>query len=122
MVFESSDTLLIEEDALGRVYEYFLGKFALMLGQGGGEFYTPSSVVKQLVEMIEPYEDAETRSLAMMNLAIRGIEANLGNIHDDTFMAINSKMRNLKWGIPDAPTCNKKLIIAPINNGYAIMI
>ncbi|WNQ12205.1 type I restriction-modification system subunit M N-terminal domain-containing protein [Paenibacillus aurantius] len=43
LVFENSDTLLIEEDALGRVYEYFLGKFAFMLGQGGGEFYTPSN-------------------------------------------------------------------------------
>lgn len=123
MVFENADTLLIEEDALGRVYEYFLGKFAFMLGQGGGEFYTPSSVVKLLVEMIEPFEgtiydpccgsggmfvqaqkfvrahggnayklsvygqelNAETRRLATMNLAIRGIEANLGKIHADTF-------------------------------------
>ena len=56
MVFENSDTMLIEEDALGRVYEYFLGKFAFMLGAGGGEYYTPSGIVKLLVEMIEPYE------------------------------------------------------------------
>lgn len=43
------------KDVLGRVYEYFLGKFANVEGKGGGEFYTPQSVVKLLVEMIEPY-------------------------------------------------------------------
>jgi type I restriction enzyme M protein len=37
------------------VYEYFLGQFAEKEGKGGGEFYTPQSVVKLLVEMIEPY-------------------------------------------------------------------
>ncbi len=42
------------KDVLGRVYEYFLGKFASSEGKGGGEFYTPSSVVRLLVEMIEP--------------------------------------------------------------------
>ncbi len=42
------------KDILGRVYEYFLGKFANAEGKGGGEFYTPQSVVKLLVEMIEP--------------------------------------------------------------------
>lgn len=44
------------KDVLGRVYEYFLGKFANAEGKGGGEFYTPQSVVKLLVEMIEPYK------------------------------------------------------------------
>jgi type I restriction enzyme M protein len=44
-----------EKDILGRVYEYFLGRFASAEGKGGGEFYTPRSVVKLLVEMIEPY-------------------------------------------------------------------
>ena len=43
-------------DALGRVYEYFLGKFAAAEGKLGGEFYTPRSVVRVLVEMLEPYE------------------------------------------------------------------
>lgn len=43
------------EDLLGQVYEYFLGKFANAEGKGGGEFYTPGSVVRLLVEMIEPY-------------------------------------------------------------------
>jgi type I restriction enzyme M protein len=42
-------------DQLGRVYEYFLGKFAAAEGKLGGEFYTPRSVVRVLVEMLEPY-------------------------------------------------------------------
>ena len=44
------------KDVLGRVYEYFLGEFALAEGRKGGQFYTPSSVVRLLVEMLEPYE------------------------------------------------------------------
>lgn len=44
------------KDVLGRVYEYFLGEFALAEGKKGGQFYTPASVVKMLVEMLEPYE------------------------------------------------------------------
>ncbi len=44
------------KDILGRVYEYFLGRFASAEGKGGGEFYTPQSGVKLLVEMIEPYK------------------------------------------------------------------
>jgi type I restriction enzyme M protein len=43
------------KDLLGRVYEYFLGRFASAEGKGGGEFYTPRHVVRTLVEMIEPY-------------------------------------------------------------------
>jgi type I restriction enzyme M protein len=42
-------------DAFGRVYEYFLGAFAMTEGQGGGEFYTPSSIVRLLTEVIEPF-------------------------------------------------------------------
>lgn len=45
----------ISGDVFGKVYEYFLGKFALKEGQGGGEFFTPTSVVRLMVEMIEPY-------------------------------------------------------------------
>lgn len=45
----------ITGDVFGKVYEYFLGKFALKEGQGGGEFFTPTSVVRLMVEMIEPY-------------------------------------------------------------------
>jgi type I restriction enzyme M protein len=43
-------------DTLGRVYEYFLGKFAAAEGKLGGEFYTPRGIVRVLVEMLEPYE------------------------------------------------------------------
>lgn len=45
----------IDGDAFGRIYEYFLGKFALAEGQKGGVFYTPNSIVKLIVEIIEPY-------------------------------------------------------------------
>jgi type I restriction enzyme M protein len=44
------------KDLLGRVFEYFLGEFALAEGKKGGQFYSPASVVKLLVEMLEPYE------------------------------------------------------------------
>jgi type I restriction enzyme M protein len=44
------------KDLLGKVFEYFLGEFALAEGKKGGQFYTPQSVVKLLVEMLEPYE------------------------------------------------------------------
>jgi len=112
------------KDVLGRVYEYFLGKFAAAEGKLGGEFFTPSSVVRLLVEMIEPYEgrvfdpccgsggmfvqserfaevhggskrdisifgqesNPTTWRLAHMNLAIRGIEANLGEQPGDSFV------------------------------------
>ena len=112
-----------EKDILGRVYEYFLGRFASQEGKGGGEFYTPRSVVKLLVEMIEPLKgrvydpccgsggmfvqsenfveshgggrndiavygeelNDTTWRLAKMNLAIRGIEADLGPRWGDTF-------------------------------------
>jgi type I restriction enzyme M protein len=45
----------IEGDAFGKIYEYFLGKFAMAEGQKGGVFYTPSSIVKLIVEIIEPF-------------------------------------------------------------------
>ncbi len=114
------------DDVLGRVYEYFLGQFAgKETGKDAGAFYTPRSVVKTLVEMLEPFEgrvydpacgsggmfvqsaefvkahggsadmisvygqeytDATWR-LAKMNLALRGIEADLGERSADTFTA-----------------------------------
>ena len=46
----------IEGDAFGKIYEYFLGKFAMSEGRGGGEFFTPTSIVKLIVEIIEPYQ------------------------------------------------------------------
>jgi len=45
----------IDYDAFGRIYEYFLGEFAMTEGQGGGEFYTPSSIVQFLTDVIEPF-------------------------------------------------------------------
>jgi type I restriction enzyme M protein len=112
------------DDVLGRVYEYFLGQFAgKETGKDAGAFYTPRSVVKTLVEMLEPYEGRvydpacgsggmfvesakfvqahggnpntisvygqeftdTTWRLAKMNLALRGIEADLGERSADTF-------------------------------------
>ena len=110
-------------DILGRTYEYCLSKFAEQEGKLAGEFYTPSCVVRTLVEVLQPYngrvydpccgsggmfvqsakfleshsgnlrnisvfgQDANptTWKLAQMNLAIRGIEANLGSYNADTF-------------------------------------
>ncbi len=112
-----------QQDIVGRVYEYFLSKFALAEGKGKGEFYTPKSIVNLIAEMIEPYKGiiydpacgsggmfvqsvkfidnhhgnkkevsiygqeytATTYKLAKMNLAIRGIAANLGAVPADTF-------------------------------------
>ena len=112
-----------EQDIIGRVYEYFLSKFALAEGKGKGEFYTPKCIVNLIAEMIEPYKGkiydpccgsggmfvqsvkfieshhgnkrdvsiygqentATTYKLAKMNLAIRGINANLGEVPENTF-------------------------------------
>ena len=109
------------KDTLGRVYEYFLSRFASAEGKSGGQFYTPSHVVRVLVEMLAPYKgrvydpccgsggmfvqsekfieahsgklgdisiygqesNYTTWRLAKMNLAIRGIDAQIG--HGDTF-------------------------------------
>ncbi|NOK32800.1 SAM-dependent DNA methyltransferase [Corallococcus exercitus] len=111
------------KDILGRVYEYFLSQFASAEGKKGGQFYTPRSVVKLLVEMLAPYRgrvcdpccgsggmfiqgekfveahggklgdisifgqesNPTTWRLARMNLAIRGIDANLGAENADSF-------------------------------------
>jgi type I restriction enzyme M protein len=45
----------LDFDAFGRIYEYFLGEFAMSEGQGGGEFYTPASIVQLLAQVIEPF-------------------------------------------------------------------
>ena len=114
------------KDILGQVYEYFLGQFASAEGKKGGEFYTPQSIVRLLVEMLEPYQgrvydpccgsggmfvqsakfvqahghnvdnlsvwgqesNPTTWKLCKMNLAIRGIDANIAygdTFHDDTY-------------------------------------
>jgi len=71
-----------EKDTLGRVYEYFLSRFASTEGKGGGEFYTPSSVVRVLVEMLEPFKgrvyDPCCGSGGMFVQSLRFIEAHNG--------------------------------------------
>lgn len=112
-----------EKDILGRTYEYCLAKFAEQEGKLAGEFYTPSCVVRTLVEVLQPYHgrvydpccgsggmfvqsakfieshsgnindisvygqdsNPTTWKLAQMNLAIRGIDADLGKYNADTF-------------------------------------
>jgi len=54
-ILKTFDFEIPEGDIFGRIYEYFLGKFAMSEGQGGGEFYTPTSLVKLIVEIIEPF-------------------------------------------------------------------
>ncbi len=112
-----------DHDIIGRIYEYFLLKFAIAEGVGKGEFYTPKNIVNLMAELIEPYkgkiydpccgsggmfvqslkfieahkgntkdvaiygqeQTPTTYKLAKMNLAIRGISANLGDSAVDTF-------------------------------------
>ena len=122
MTFQSDNS----KDLLGQVYEYFMGMFADSEGKHGGEFYTPRSIVKLLVEMLEPYGgrvydpacgsggmfvqsekfveehsgrigdiaiygqelNETTWRLAKMNMAIRGIDADIrrgDTFHDDKF-------------------------------------
>src|SRR5580658_9545643 len=136
------------KDLLGRVYEYFLGGFAGSEGKRGGEFYTPRSVVRVLVEMLEPYKgrvydpccgsggmfvqsekfvethggrigdiaiygqesNYTTWRLAKMNLAVRGIDADIrwnneGSFHKDElkdkrfdFIMANPPFNTSDWG------------------------
>ena len=51
----SKTSMNIEGDAFGKIYEYFLGKFATSEGAKGGEFFTPTSIVKLIAEIIEPF-------------------------------------------------------------------
>jgi len=73
-------------DTLGRIYEYFLGKFAQAEGKLGGEFYTPRCVVRVLVEMLEPYEgrvyDPCCGSGGMFVQSEQFVEAHGGNTRD----------------------------------------
>ena len=74
------------KDLLGRVYEYFLGMFADAEGKRGGQFYTPESIVKLLVEMLEPYEgriyDGCCGSGGMFVQSEKFLEAHGGKIGD----------------------------------------
>ena len=71
------------QDIVGRVYEYFLSKFAIAEGKGKGEFYTPKSIVNLIAEMIEPYEgiiyDPACGSGGMFVQSIKFIESHHGD-------------------------------------------
>lgn len=75
-----------EKDVLGRVYEYFLSKFASAEGKLGGEFYTPSCIVRTLVSMIEPFEgqifDPACGSGGMFCQSARFVKEHQGNVRD----------------------------------------
>jgi len=74
------------KDLLGRVYEYFLGEFANAEGKKGGQFYTPKSIVRLMVEMIEPYKgrvfDPACGSGGMFIMSEKFIQEHRGNVND----------------------------------------
>ena len=153
-----------EQDIVGRVYEYFLSKFALAEGKGKGEFYTPKYIVNLIAEMIEPYEGiiydpccgsggmfvqsvkfieshhgnkrnlsvygqeytATTYKLAKMNLAIRGISANLGDVPENTFFRDQHKDLKANFIMANPPFNQKQwraddeLTDDPRWNGYEV--
>lgn len=75
-----------ELDIIGRVYEYFLGQFALAEGKGKGEFYTPKCIVNLIAELIEPYKgeiyDPCCGSGGMFVQSIKFIESHNGNVRE----------------------------------------
>ena len=83
---EVGSTAAQERDTLGRVYEYFLSKFASAEGKLGGEFYTPSCIVRTLVEMIEPFEgqifDPACGSGGMFCQSARFVREHQGNVRN----------------------------------------
>ena len=133
-------------DTVGRVYGYFLGKFAATEGKGGGEFYTPKSVVNLIAEMTEPYQGkiydpccgsggmfvqsikfieshngntkdvsiygqeytSTTYKLAKMNLAIRGIASNLGDVAANTFLKDQHPMLKADFIMANPPFNQKE--------------
>lgn len=86
-IFNDSSLTNINLDLFGRIYEYFLGKFAMTEGQGGGEFYTPESIVKLLVNIIEPYKgkilDPACGTGGMFVQSAKFIESHSSNAIDD---------------------------------------
>ena len=83
---DNIDTVADEEDTVGRVYEYFLGKFAASEGKLGGEFYTPKCVVNLIAEMIEPYRgkiyDPCCGSGGMFVQSVKFVQSHHGNKKD----------------------------------------
>ncbi len=153
-----------EQDIVGRVYEYFLRKFAIQEGKGKGEFYTPKTIVNLIAELIEPYKGIiydpccgsggmfvqsvkfieshqgnkkevsiygqeytkTTYKLAKMNLAIRGISANLGEVDADTFAKDQHKDLKADYIMANPPfnqkdwRGDKELLDDPRWNGYDV--
>lgn len=100
-----SDTELQAEnknskDLFGRVYEYFLGEFANAEGKKGGQFYTPKSIVKLMVEMIEPYKgrvyDPAAGSGGMFIMSEKFIKEHQGRIEDITIYGQESNQTTWK--------------------------
>ncbi len=89
-------------DVLGRAYEYFLGQFASAEGKGGGEFYTPESVVRLLVAMLEPYKgrvyDPCCGSGGMFVQTTKFVEAHAGNRTDISVYGQESNPTTWKLG------------------------
>jgi type I restriction enzyme M protein len=153
-----------EQDIVGRVYEFFLRKFAIQEGKGKGEFYTPKTIVNLIAELIEPYKGIiydpccgsggmfvqsmkfieshhgnkknvavygqeytkTTYKLAKMNLAIRGITANLGEVDADTFVRDQHKDLKADYIMANPPfnqkdwRGEKELLDDPRWNGYDV--
>jgi type I restriction enzyme M protein len=88
------------KDLLGRVYEYFLGEFANAEGKKGGQFYTPKSIVKLMVEIIEPYKgrvyDPACGSGGMFVMSEKFVEEHQGNIQDITIYGQESNQTTWK--------------------------
>lgn len=153
-----------EHDIVGRVYEYFLSKFAIAEGKGKGEYYTPKCIVNLIAEMIEPYKGIiydpccgsggmfvqsmkfveshqgnkkniavygqeytnTTYKLAKMNLAIRGISANLGAKASNAFSDDQHKDLKADYIMANPPFNQKdwrasdELLKDPRWNGYDV--
>jgi type I restriction enzyme M protein len=94
-----------QQDIVGRVYEYFLSKFALAEGKGKGEFYTPKSIVNLIAEMIVPYGgiiyDPACGSSGMFVQSIKFIESHHGNKKD--WRAENELNDDPRWRGYDVP-------------------
>ncbi|KIQ63149.1 restriction endonuclease subunit M [Kitasatospora griseola] len=89
------------QDVLGEVYEYFLGNFARAEGKRGGEFYTPQSVVRLIVEILEPYHgrvyDPACGSGGMFVQAAKFIEAHRGRGHKADISVYGQELNERTW-------------------------
>lgn len=84
-----------ENDIIGRVYEYFLSKFALAEGKGKGEFYTPKCIVNLIAEMLEPYDGILYDPCCGFRVIIVTVANSLGNIR---VFELLPKLKTKKYG------------------------